>query len=821
MKVLSTTDGEVITFYSYKGGSGRSMALANVACLLADLEQRSTQRRVLAIDWDLEAPGLHRFFQPYLSQTELDVDGQLGLIDLFVDVARRTADIPASLEPPPDASWLGDLDFESYIMRSMIPGLEVMKAGRVGTEYTKTITTFDWAGLYTRAPWIFSWFTNELTHRYRYTLIDSRTGETDTSSICTSIMPEKLVAVFTPNLQAIQGVIRQIERAVQFRRTAADERPIKIIPVPSRIENARSALRDHWRFDRPVGFQPRFEQLFRDLFGLTTCDLTSYFAKVQIPQMPDYAFGEPIAVREEKARDRFTLSGSYVDLQAYLIDDEEIWERLSDSPAPIVVAESSRSGIELRLFRIFISYTPEDFPIAEAVGSCLKATLGDVFAEVSLDKVLLQPDRAFKAQIETKLEKTDVFIVVFTRSGNESHGYTGWEVGYFDRLVGNTPGRRKIAFFMDEQPATSVNEQGIALGLGRELLEMSYEKFESQLEVRPDEPICSLLEEWRAQVDRIREENGFPKMPRRPEQEPVACVRNLKLAIFRYLTGTIEAVLKPQRQIIVRVKGSDLDRASEDLPPDTEITPSTGTTMAIFGLPDMPITWGRFLAAAAGSPLCDSWREAITSVVLSSFSDRVDVDSSQIIFSNDEARTYRLMLTTAARYYNGDREFNIYFVEVLKQADYGDQSTSYLLKGLDVVCRFRWLFLENYSEFSGPNILVTPIERLPELAKRLLKELNLYRKDSRDAGLDQPKIWRQFLSWEAMMSMSVAFRPIELKIREIVARIAASKASESHLTTLQEELAALLGELDGAMRPVTTLLVHEMARKLESTVEGQ
>jgi len=45
------TRGQVITFYSYKGGTGRTMALANVATLL------SNKYKVLIIDWDLEAPG--------------------------------------------------------------------------------------------------------------------------------------------------------------------------------------------------------------------------------------------------------------------------------------------------------------------------------------------------------------------------------------------------------------------------------------------------------------------------------------------------------------------------------------------------------------------------------------------------------------------------------------------------------------------------------------------------------------------------------------------------------------------------------------------
>jgi Mrp family chromosome partitioning ATPase len=55
-------NGRIITFYSYKGGTGRTMALANTAWILA-----SNGFRVLAVDWDLEAPGLARFFEPFLA----------------------------------------------------------------------------------------------------------------------------------------------------------------------------------------------------------------------------------------------------------------------------------------------------------------------------------------------------------------------------------------------------------------------------------------------------------------------------------------------------------------------------------------------------------------------------------------------------------------------------------------------------------------------------------------------------------------------------------------------------------------------------------
>src|SRR5436309_1062165 len=45
---------ETVAFYSYKGGVGRSLLLANVAVILAQ-----AGRRVVCVDLDLDAGGLH------------------------------------------------------------------------------------------------------------------------------------------------------------------------------------------------------------------------------------------------------------------------------------------------------------------------------------------------------------------------------------------------------------------------------------------------------------------------------------------------------------------------------------------------------------------------------------------------------------------------------------------------------------------------------------------------------------------------------------------------------------------------------------------
>jgi hypothetical protein len=479
-------------------------------------------------------------------------------------------------------------------------------------------------------------------------------------------------------------------------------------------------------------------------------------------------------------------------------------------------------GIEPRVFRIFISYASEDLPIAAAIGTCLKLALGDFFAEVNLDKWFLQPGLAFKKQIESKLQKTDVFIIVYTGAEKQSHGYTGWEVGYFDHVMETTAGRLKIALYLDNPPAISAEEQGIPLGLGRDKLELTEVQFESQLVVRPDEPIALLLEKWQAEVGRIVEETGFPRPQKKPEQDPAACVRNLKLAIFRYLKGTVETIVEPQKQITIRVKGSALEQAIDNLPPDAELVPKrAGTPMAIFGLQDEPIMWDKFLSSTADNRFCDSWREAITSVVMSSFPDRVNVDNSQIILSSDEVKAYRVILTTATRFYDDYREFSVYFVELLHRTDYGDEGTSKLLKGLELVCRFRFMFLETDSEFSSQNILASNIDRFTDLASRLLKELSFLRKDARDAGLDEPKVWRKFVTWEHIKTMGDEYRPRELKLREIIAKIAVAKAQPTALMPLRQELAGVLEEMENAIRPENTLLMREMARKLEEIAEEE
>ena len=80
-----SSQGQILTFYSYKGGTGRTMALANVAWILA-----SNGNRVLSVDWDLESPGLHKFFHPFLDEST--VSATPGVIEIINDYASAAVD---------------------------------------------------------------------------------------------------------------------------------------------------------------------------------------------------------------------------------------------------------------------------------------------------------------------------------------------------------------------------------------------------------------------------------------------------------------------------------------------------------------------------------------------------------------------------------------------------------------------------------------------------------------------------------------------------------------------------------------------------------
>lgn len=328
---------QVITFYSYKGGTGRTMALANVGCLLA--RDTTAAGDVLMIDWDLEAPGLHRFFSDHVfpdvdsfEERERRLMQAPGLIDLFCkweSHVQGAGSTPDQIESSAERTLESLLD--AHMIATDVPRLYLMKAGAFDGGYSERINRFRWEALFERCPVIFSLLARTLAQRFRYVLIDSRTGHTDTSGICTMLVPEKLVVVFTPNRQSLTGALDLVRTAAAYRRRSDDLRPLSVFPLASRVELAEPRLRELWRAGMPAtgapGYQPAFEALFKEVYDLPRCDLADYFDEVQIQQLPRYAYGESIAVLDEPENDRLSLTRSYQNFARRLVQLSAPWEQ--------------------------------------------------------------------------------------------------------------------------------------------------------------------------------------------------------------------------------------------------------------------------------------------------------------------------------------------------------------------------------------------------------------------------------------------------------------------------------------------------------------
>ena len=294
--------GQIITFYSYKGGTGRTMALANLACLLARSEPASgpaATPRVLAIDWDFEAPGLHRYFQRYLEPNSAKrFQEAQGCLELFEQLGRERStydpkDFVANRQRA--KLWFEARDLEPYLLPTSFPGLSLIKAGRFDGTYPRRVSEFRWDDLFHATVGLFAGFADFLRSRFDYVLVDSRTRVTDTSGICTMLLPDKLVVVFTPNQQSLTGIENLAAEAVAYRKRSPDGRPLTIFPLPSRVETARPQLLEAWRnggsADPSIaallppemfGYQPVFERLFAELYARPVIHLDEYFNEVMI-----------------------------------------------------------------------------------------------------------------------------------------------------------------------------------------------------------------------------------------------------------------------------------------------------------------------------------------------------------------------------------------------------------------------------------------------------------------------------------------------------------------------------------------------------------
>jgi len=278
--------GEVTTFYSYDSAPVRSLALAHAAWLFAGRAHAKTP--VLMIDWDLEAPGLHHYFS-----RAGEASGAGGLLELFEacreQLRGNTSDDDAEALA---GRVLDTLDWDDYIVRvDDSRPLYLMRAGRFDDSYGERADRLDWDALFCACPALFRTFAARVALRFAHVLIDCRGGRSAAASVCTALLPDKIVGVFTPDARSLDGLQGVIARALDYRCSHEDEqRPLLVYPLPCPVDGAGEA-RLRWRHgdgargpSAQAGYQMRLERMLADCYGLSSVTLDSYLDEVQLPQ---------------------------------------------------------------------------------------------------------------------------------------------------------------------------------------------------------------------------------------------------------------------------------------------------------------------------------------------------------------------------------------------------------------------------------------------------------------------------------------------------------------------------------------------------------
>jgi MinD-like ATPase involved in chromosome partitioning or flagellar assembly len=215
---------ETITFYSYKGGAGRSLALANAAVYLAKLGFS-----VVALDFDLEAPGLHYKFSRDESGLPLVINK--GVVDYVNEFIVR-----GKVESA----------FDQFITAVPIPGIEkplvhLMPAGRApSSDYWSKLSRISWHDLFYKkgahGVQIFKELQARILAELRpnFLLIDSRTGITEMGGVATTLLADKVLCLVLPTSENLEGA-RAVLRSLKRSKREIDIQELDVMVAVSRL----------------------------------------------------------------------------------------------------------------------------------------------------------------------------------------------------------------------------------------------------------------------------------------------------------------------------------------------------------------------------------------------------------------------------------------------------------------------------------------------------------------------------------------------------------------------------------------------------------
>lgn len=464
---------------------------------------------------------------------------------------------------------------------------------------------------------------------------------------------------------------------------------------------------------------------------------------------------------------------------------------------------------------VFISYAHEDASIATALNNSLSEAFGDRVV-VLLDKFFMQPGGPLALTVQNNISKADVLMVIATGRERRSHDWGGYELGAFASMhptPREKPGLagRIICFCWSKETAPDelAGNLHVHLAIPDDDLKQSVNHYKQRLDIGSDDPVMVVFEDIYKAVQ---------KEPLISHSKVVEAVKALKVALFNVYKARVRETRKLEKQMIVHFHSNDLALPGGTLGPAATYKLSGGAG-SLFGLPDNPDkerSWTEvFVPGVKTRRYGDLWIETIQRLLrLRMDGGFEEFDHSLVILDNTGSTLYRPVLTTLSEFNNDDREASLYFIEIKRRVGHGDPVTTQLLEGLDAICRFRFLFLEQTSYFQP--LTLNACKTIPEarqFADELMAEIHYLESDLIAAGLNQPANWAGFVDKQKIEDMMNTWRPLRGDIHSHCLKIISSRTDDD-VQALTQPLSTTLGETRLKTLPHNSMLLSTLTAKL-------
>lgn len=397
---MGSVTRRVVTFYSFKGGVGRTFALCDVAVCLARWGYR-----VLCVDLDLEAPGLARYFDEWAED-----DGRPGMLEILDAWANDASDEAISAE---------------VVQPVHLPGingrLALVSSGRGGDDYVRRLHAVDWQRLFDkqRAGRRLEALRERWLDQFDLVLIDSRTGWSDVGEICTIHLPDILVTLFTPNEQSLQGALEVADASKRgVARLPLDRAPLRVVPVLTRVDKDEYDEQQRWT-ERLLSEASRFVADW-DPEEETPADVLAHLV---VPYVPYWSYGERLAAMRNERVSSLSVGRAHETLAALLargLSEATLLQKHRESyVAGAAVGESTTTTLAPTAeYDLYISY-PETM---QETARNLAAALRERGVNLFFDQWALVPGDVRADVLRGAQRRSRMFVVLIDKGVGVSQG---------------------------------------------------------------------------------------------------------------------------------------------------------------------------------------------------------------------------------------------------------------------------------------------------------------------------------------------------------------------------------------------------------------